>query len=129
MNKKIFFLTVIGIVLFIQLSCDKENIEGIATDNIGLSQNEFNLSNKTHDIRITTSGNGWDFASYKFGDIMKSTENNTNSFSENWFSVTKDSKTSINIAVEENITNEKRILQITLRKKNYYDYINIIQNP
>lgn len=132
MNKKLL-ITLFGVLSFLLISCDNNNIDGKWGDNIKLSQKTATVTSESNSITITTQGDSWwlngiamNKIQVDLGNLDKLSKNFV--FTNSEFKVErKDGKTVI-ITMNKNTTNAERLLSIGLQDGDYFDNINITQS-
>ncbi|WP_426483727.1 hypothetical protein [Flavobacterium sp. 2] len=132
MNKKLL-LTLFGVLSFLLISCDNDNIDGKWGDNIKLSQKTATVTSESNSITVTTQGDSWwlngiamNKVQVDLGNLDKLSKNFV--FTNSEFKVErKDGKTVI-ITMNKNTTNAERLLSIGLQDGDYFDSINITQS-
>ncbi len=131
-NKKSFIVLLIffgaGLLIF---SCSEE--DGKWDDNIKLSKKEATFDVLKDSTTFTTEGEGWWISGVSLNNIqvdlenINTTEDNFEIINEDFF-IRRNSKTELFVRMEENATDEDRILQIGLQSGNYFDGVTITQN-
>jgi len=131
--KKLWVFSIFTMLIFTQLSCNSEELDGKWDDNIKLSAKELIVSSDINSTVITTEGRGWwimdiglnDNWNYDLSAIDTTQENFV--IEEDAFTIERKNATEIHIAMTQNETGQERILVIGLQAGNYSDGIKITQ--
>ncbi|GAF02287.1 hypothetical protein [Saccharicrinis fermentans] len=122
--------------IFILNSCsDKDQLIGKWDDVIKLSTKHVDLEAKTDSATITTKGDGWWIDAITFEDSIYSyygredinLESHSFRIIEKHFLVEKRDKNTLFVKINENNTEDDRVMNITFEAGDYFDYVNIQQ--
>jgi hypothetical protein len=125
------------LVILILVACSdihQEEPDGKWDDNIKLSQKEAEFEYTTDSVTITTEGTGWWLSNVSFNDsVYVYNPDSINIFASSFsikddcFVIEKRNNTTLFIRLNENNSDEERVLGITLQSGNYFDYVTVRQ--
>lgn len=113
------------------ISCFDEK-EGNWNDNIKLSKKEVIVSKDKNSIKITTEGKWWWIYEMKLNGESIHFDNEITSLKDfviekDIFRIERKNAQEIDIDINENKTNKKRVLEIGIQAGNYFDRIKLTQ--
>lgn len=113
------------------ISCFDEK-EGDWNDNIKLSKKEIIVSKDKNSIKITTEGKWWWIYEMKLNGESIDFDNEITSLKDfviekDIFRIERKNAQEIDIDINENKTNKKRVLEIGIQAGNYFDRIKLTQ--
>lgn len=113
------------------ISCFDEK-EGNWNDNIKLSKKEVIVSKDKNSIKITTEGKWWWIYEMKLNGESIDFDNEITSLKDfviekDIFRIERKNAQEIDIDINENKTNKKRVLEIGIQAGNYFDRIKLTQ--
>ena len=133
MNK--IFIVILSIFLINSCS-DKEDPIGKWDDIIKLSTKNVEFAAKADSVTITTGGDWWWINGISLGDSTYSyynredinLESNSYIIMEDCFVVERRDKNTLFVKLDENNSENERLLTIVLEAGNYFDYVNVRQS-
>ena len=133
MKRTIYIVLLVALVVVLN-ACSKDD-DGHWSDIIKLSANEADFSATGDSISITTEGDWWwvtevrvdsvDYYNFKDVDL----ESNNYTIQDDCFVVERRGKNSLFIKVDENMSNNSRVVVVELEAGDYFDRVTINQAP
>ncbi len=133
MKNRLKFACLLTLMLFIKACSNTNEPEGKWSDNIKLSKKNIEFDSNINTATITTKGDWWWVINVSVNDRSFDLPDTIDIEAESYiykrdcFVIEKKDNKTLNISVDENLTNTERKIIVRFQAGNYFDNVVVIQ--